>query len=168
MIHLEKCQDGVRLYIWPSSKRMKDINWSQNVPPSPGKHQIILLSLAFCCIAQIWRAAYFTSFDLKWSDVGHKKGSREVQMWTDVREREKRGNQSSWHLYFPPLHIFTHRLAYMSQILFWRGDNIYIPHIWCSFTWILDFKFHINEHSLHRPCDHLWLDHSTRILIQNE
>ncbi len=45
MKHLEKCQAGVKPYIWPS-KNMKDINWSQSVPPSPGKRQIILLSLA--------------------------------------------------------------------------------------------------------------------------
>lgn len=91
MKHLEKCQAGVRLYIWPST-RMKDINWSQSLPPSPGKRQIILLSLAIFCIAQIWRATYFTSFDLKRSDVGHKKGCLEIRKRTfhQTCENEKR------------------------------------------------------------------------------
>ncbi len=73
-------------------QKMKEINWSQSVPPSPGKHQIILLSLTFYCIAQIWRATYFTSFDLKQSDVGHKKGSCEIRKRTFCQtcENERR------------------------------------------------------------------------------
>lgn len=128
-------------------QRMKDINWSQGLPPSPGKHQIISVSLAFFCIAQIWRATCFTSFDLKRSDVGHKKGSHGIwKLWkfcqTCKNERREEINLDDT-FNFTLLHIFTHKLACTSPILSWKGDDIYSSHYLSSRFSIFRFQFFI-------------------------
>lgn len=124
-------------------QRMKDINWSQGLPPSPGKRQIILVSLAFFCIAQIWRATCFTSFDLKRSDVGHKKGSHGIWKRTFFQtcknKRRKEINLDDT-FNFPLLHIFTHKPACMSPILSERVIFTFLTifHLDC---WVSDFSF---------------------------
>lgn len=147
-------------------QRMKDINWSQGLPLSPGKRQIILDSLAFFCIAQIWRATCFTSFDLKRSDVGHKKGSHGIWKRTFCQtckneRREEINLDDTFN--FLLLHIFTHKPACTSPILFWKGDDIYISHYLSSRFSSFRFQFFILK-STTWPCDHLWSDHPRWIL----
>lgn len=164
MKRLEKCQAGVKPYIWPS-KKMKDINWSQSVPPCPGKRQIILLSLAFYCIVQIWHATYFMSFDLKQSDVGHKKGSRKIRKRTFCQtcENERRALADT----------FTSRPCLYSHID-WRACLKSYSERVMIFTfltfdvlssWFSSFRFRISMLRSTTCIDNLWSDHPTRILI---